>query len=1098
MTPVLLQLDGVRFLAACPSHASADAFRYAAGPSAAPPSAAARELDPLLTRLEARGDAGAQAASLAEPLLRRLACLGEQGLSAARALGGALGALADECGPPSPTHGHTRRGDQPREGCPPLPEPPECLTREALEALCLQHTGRDVTRQKLGRRKLAALLPPAALQAAADQALAAQARLEEADVAGAAAGASGFAEGGAVEEPALPSFQGRVRALLDGAERVAAHLEARAPSAAAAERSRARGHRLAAPLARALERLGACGGEAAQQAAPLLRRMARHGDEGLAAARGLAAALTALATGHAALRAEGRALLAPEEAAEERREEEVVRAAGLPGLNPSEIRLDITCNGVRGVLLLPPHFMPKDERVEHQGALLVGSAFEALCGRAQQRKWRQSCRVLQPDGTPGECVGDWMREHVEPSSDGFGRERAARDWRLHLADLLSGARAAADALDEADPGSSEDDEEHFMRKEAKRMKKYRAAVAPRTLGGAADKDVAALAAAAAAAAAATAASAGGAVGWSGLAGMGATVRALQELTLLPLLYPETFAAIGAGAPRGVLLHGPPGTGKTQAVRSLVSAAAALRTPVAFFARRGADCLGKYSGEAERTLRLLFEQAQQAAPSIIFFDELDGLAPARAAGGRGAQDAIHASVVATLLALMDGLHDRGQVVVIGATNRPDAVDAALRRPGRFDRELYFPLPGPKGRGAILKVATQRWGAPPSARLRAALATATEGFAGADLRALTTSAVLRAMRRAAPTLLSGEGASTPAAGGSAQAVPPRDADALLASVQVRPRDWRAALAQAPAPCSRRSATLALQPRTAPLPNHLAPALAATLAKALAALRRMGAKLPACAQAGAAAAMEASAAASEQSAPSLERALARAGLIAPLADDRATLLARAERTAAALEAASDEDEREDDANEEAEAERVSRQSHPSSLHLLLCGVGERGQTAVCGAVLHALGGWAVQSVSLPTLVAEGWGDPTAGAARAVAEPLRQARMGALVLHLPVLDSWAQGGCGCTAAWRSLRAALPTQSHGAPPLLLLATCRVAAAQLPREVRDAFNVVLEVPLPTEQQAAEVLLRAAPWLDAASREALGKAHPDDMMARLLR
>ena len=104
-------------------------------------------------------------------------------------------------------------------------------------------------------------------------------------------------------------------------------------------------------------------------------------------------------------------------------------------------------------------------------------------------------------------------------------------------------------------------------------------------------------------------------------------------------------------------------------------------------RKGADCLSKWVGEAERQLRLLFEEAKNSQPSIIFFDEIDGLAPVRSSK----QDQIHASIVSTLLALMDGMDGRGQVVVIGATNRPDAIDPALRRPGRFDREFYFPLP-----------------------------------------------------------------------------------------------------------------------------------------------------------------------------------------------------------------------------------------------------------------------------------------------------------------------------------------------------------------------------------------------------------------------
>ena len=175
------------------------------------------------------------------------------------------------------------------------------------------------------------------------------------------------------------------------------------------------------------------------------------------------------------------------------------------------------------------------------------------------------------------------------------------------------------------------------------------------------------------------------------------IKVLKEVALLPLVYPEAFDALGVNPGRGVLLHGPPGTGKTAAVRALLGAAARGPRPVSFFNRKGADCLGKYMGEAERSLRLLFQEAERRQPSIIFFDEIDGLAPARKSGGGSgdAHDQIHGSVVATLLALMDGLSPRGSVVVVAATNRPDAVDPALRRPGRFDRELHFSLPGPGG-------------------------------------------------------------------------------------------------------------------------------------------------------------------------------------------------------------------------------------------------------------------------------------------------------------------------------------------------------------------------------------------------------------------
>lgn len=184
-------------------------------------------------------------------------------------------------------------------------------------------------------------------------------------------------------------------------------------------------------------------------------------------------------------------------------------------------------------------------------------------------------------------------------------------------------------------------------------------------------------------------------------------------------------------------------------------------------RKGADCLSKWVGEAERQLRLLFDEARACQPSIIFFDEIDGLAPVRSSK----QDQVHASIVSTLLALMDGMDGRGQVVVIGATNRPDAVDPALRRPGRFDREFYFPLPTLPARERILNIMTRKWegweGEKGEENARG-LARMTKGYGGADLRvgpphvlsivrvlttlcqALCTEAALNAVQRRYPQI------------------------------------------------------------------------------------------------------------------------------------------------------------------------------------------------------------------------------------------------------------------------------------------------------------------------------------------------------------
>jgi SpoVK/Ycf46/Vps4 family AAA+-type ATPase len=222
------------------------------------------------------------------------------------------------------------------------------------------------------------------------------------------------------------------------------------------------------------------------------------------------------------------------------------------------------------------------------------------------------------------------------------------------------------------------------------------------------------------------------------------IHALKEMVFLPLLYPDLFQNLGVQVPRGVLFHGPPGTGKTAMARALAGTCNKSDRKVAFFMRKGSDVLSKWLGETERQLRLLFDEAKRLAPSIIFFDEIDGLAPVRSAR----QDYVHSSVVSTLLAMMDGLDTRGQVVVIGATNRIDAIDPALRRPGRFDRELYFPLPSEAQRSAILKLELAKLRPPIAPDEVASLAAATAGFCGADLHALCSEAALRCLRRVYP--------------------------------------------------------------------------------------------------------------------------------------------------------------------------------------------------------------------------------------------------------------------------------------------------------------------------------------------------------------
>ncbi|NWV61547.1 ATAD2 protein, partial [Malurus elegans] len=238
----------------------------------------------------------------------------------------------------------------------------------------------------------------------------------------------------------------------------------------------------------------------------------------------------------------------------------------------------------------------------------------------------------------------------------------------------------------------------------------------------------------------------GSVHFDGVGGLSDHISSLKEMVIFPLLYPEIFERLKIEPPRGCLFYGPPGTGKTLLARALANECSQGDMKVSFFMRKGAECLNKWIGESERQLRLLFEQAYQMRPSIIFFDEIDALAPVRS----NKQDQIHSSIVGTLLALMDGLASRGEVVVIGATNRLDSIDPALRRPGRFEREFRFSLPNKEARKEILKIHTRDWNPKPSDNLLEELAEECVGYCGADIKALCAETGLCALRHRYPQL------------------------------------------------------------------------------------------------------------------------------------------------------------------------------------------------------------------------------------------------------------------------------------------------------------------------------------------------------------
>jgi len=218
------------------------------------------------------------------------------------------------------------------------------------------------------------------------------------------------------------------------------------------------------------------------------------------------------------------------------------------------------------------------------------------------------------------------------------------------------------------------------------------------------------------------------------------VTRVREMIELPLRHPELFRRLGVEAPKGVLLHGPPGTGKT-----LLAKAVANETNANFYTIGGPEIMSKFYGESEEKLRNIFEQAEKNAPSIIFIDEIDSIAPKR----EEVSGEVERRIVSQLLSLMDGMSTRGKVVVIGATNRVNAIDPALRRPGRFDREIEIGVPDRDGRLEILQIHTRGMPLDKDVNLEK-LADISHGFVGADLQALSKEAAMRALRKVLPEI------------------------------------------------------------------------------------------------------------------------------------------------------------------------------------------------------------------------------------------------------------------------------------------------------------------------------------------------------------
>ena len=225
-----------------------------------------------------------------------------------------------------------------------------------------------------------------------------------------------------------------------------------------------------------------------------------------------------------------------------------------------------------------------------------------------------------------------------------------------------------------------------------------------------------------------------------IGGLHEEIRKVREMIELPMKHPELFERLGIEAPKGVLLHGPPGTGKT-----LLAKAVANETDSNFISLSGPEIMSKFYGESEKKLREIFRDAEKNAPSIIFIDEIDSIAPKR----EEVTGEVERRVVAQLLALMDGLEGRGQVVIIGATNRPNALDPALRRGGRFDREIEIGIPNREARLEIITVHSRGMPLDDNVSLEE-IASITHGFVGADLQALAKEAAMNALRRILPEI------------------------------------------------------------------------------------------------------------------------------------------------------------------------------------------------------------------------------------------------------------------------------------------------------------------------------------------------------------
>ncbi|KAM6215269.1 ATPase family AAA domain-containing protein 2 isoform 1-T1 [Rhynchocyon petersi] len=506
------------------------------------------------------------------------------------------------------------------------------------------------------------------------------------------------------------------------------------------------------------------------------------------------------------------------------------------------------------------------------------------------------------------------------------------------------------------------------------------------------------------------------VRFDSVGGLSNHIAALKEMVVFPLLYPEVFEKFKIQPPRGCLFYGPPGTGKTLVARALANECSQGNKRAAFFMRKGADCLSKWVGESERQLRLLFDQAYQMRPSIIFFDEIDGLAPVRSSR----QDQIHSSIVSTLLALMDGLDSRGEIVVIGATNRLDSIDPALRRPGRFDREFLFSLPDKEARKEILKIHTRDWNPKPLDIFLEELAENCVGYCGADIKAICAEAALCALRRRYPQIYTTS----------------EKLQLNLSSINISAKDFEVAM-QKMIPASQRAVTSPGQALSA----IVKPLLQGTVHKILEALQKVFPH----AEVGTNKALD-----SDVSCPLLESDLAYSDDDVPSVYENGLSQKSFNKT-----------------KENFNFLHLNRNAcqQPMSFRPRMLIVGEPGfgqGSHLAPAVIHALEKFTVYTLDIPVLFGVSATSPEETCAQMIREAKRTAPS---IVYVPHIHLWWEiVGPTLKATFTTLLQNIPSFA----PVLLLATSDKPHSALPEEVQELFireyGEIFNVRLPSKEE----------------------------------